>query len=92
MHFLDWYTPSREVFRHSNWSTLHRLAQSRSAILVNKCFYGQTPKDHTVLFEKVIWTTTYKKKTDIFSAKTKNCLSENVNNIQGSFFVELDGQ
>jgi hypothetical protein len=54
MHFLDWYTPSTEVFRHSNWSTLHRLAQSRSAILVNKCFYGQTPKDHTVLFEKVI--------------------------------------
>jgi hypothetical protein len=41
-----------EVLRHSNWSTLHRLAQSSSVILAHKCFYGQMPKDLIALFEK----------------------------------------
>ena len=51
-HGLDWYTPSREVLRHLNWSTLHRLAQSSSVILAHKCFYGQILKDLIALFEK----------------------------------------
>jgi hypothetical protein len=63
-------------------------------ILAHECFYGQIPKDLIALFEKK-WFEIQpksKKETDICSAKTKDWLSEKVNNFQGSFFVELDGQ